>query len=876
MPSASNTTFTVSPMRSLFVKCTLLVALCCFMVVAVSETRHFLKINEFAQQSLSDKGLTISHFLAGRVGPEVKFGNSDALAVTINAFQGVTGEESHGAAIWSSSGELLFQSDGLTDVTDMSVLDALAQEVRSLGVPMSSENGLIHVYPIYFGKDNVLVGNVATVWNAGPSIAAIAEQRNQTLLIAGMVLVIALALVAFSLRHTVSRPLVRLSTAMAAVAEEKFETVVPGTDRRDEVGEMANRLDEFRISLSAAKVAQVETAFKGAAFNGSTAAMLVVDLDAQVMFANTSCNALSRSLGADLKAVWPDAPQETLIGADISTLQGVGPLVAKVIKEKTQGEGVILKIGARKIRIKVNPALDEQGNVFACIMEWSDRTEAQRNAAMIDAMNSSQMRFEFDQTGALQDANDKALSVLGCAPSDMGTLTLGQLFAGNIDGDSSGAKFHEAVFDGVEAQGSYRMEKAGADAPLGLEGGFTLLPDDSGRIEAAIFLGRDMTHEQDAARVAEEQRNKAEADQKVIVHLLSQSMNRLADGDLECNITTIVPDAYAQLCADFNATVDALRTAIVAVIHNSDSIRNETSEITSAADDLSRRTEKQAATLEETAAALDELTVSVKSAAEGADNASKTSAEAQRNAEQGGDVARKAVVAMDGIKTSSQEISKITSVIDDIAFQTNLLALNAGVEAARAGEAGRGFAVVATEVRALAQRSSDAAREINALISTSGEQVQQGVDLVDRTGEALAAIVKSVAEISTRVSDIAASSREQSSGLAEINSAVNELDHVTQQNAAMFEETTAASHALTSEADALVNAVSRFKIEGTQVSKRTSSTNKPATGSTMKATMSPAPVAKPSPKPAASVAMTDQNAALDMSAEVDADGWEEF
>ena len=276
--------------------------------------------------------------------------------------------------------------------------------------------------------------------------------------------------------------------------------------------------------------------------------------------------------------------------------------------------------------------------------------------------------------------------------------------------------------------------------------------------------------------------------------------------------------------------------------------------------------------MEETAAALDELTSSVRSASTGADAASQIAGEAQSRAEEGGSVARQTVQAMAGIKTSSQEISKITSVIDDIAFQTNLLALNAGVEAARAGEAGRGFAVVATEVRALAQRSSDAAREINELITTSGEQVRQGVDLVDRTGTALSSIVDAVADITDRVSEIATSAREQATGLQEINQAVNELDSVTQQNAAMFEETTAASHALTTEADSLATAIARFRLPADA---QISAQPKPKSPTPI-----PAAPAESAPAPAKPAASTSQgSAAVELEFEPDESldtGWEEF
>jgi methyl-accepting chemotaxis protein len=243
-----------------------------------------------------------------------------------------------------------------------------------------------------------------------------------------------------------------------------------------------------------------------------------------------------------------------------------------------------------------------------------------------------------------------------------------------------------------------------------------------------------------------------------------------------------------------------------------ETVQGDAREIASASDNLSRRTEHQAATLEETAAALAEITAAVNSAAEAARNALGVVTEARGNAESSGRVVEEAVAAMGEISQSSRQISRIVSVIDDIAFQTNLLALNAGVEAARAGDAGRGFAVVASEVRALAQRSSEAAREIGGLISASGRHVEKGVDLVGEAGEALRRIATSVNGISDHVANIVHSAQEQSASLNEVNGSMTQLDQVTQQNAAMFEETSAASQSLMSQAEALAAQMARFKV----------------------------------------------------------------
>ncbi|OJF98547.1 chemotaxis protein [Rhizobium sp. 58] len=287
----------------------------------------------------------------------------------------------------------------------------------------------------------------------------------------------------------------------------------------------------------------------------------------------------------------------------------------------------------------------------------------------------------------------------------------------------------------------------------------------------------------------------------------------LANGDLTQNMDGQFQGAFAELQTNVNDTLFTLQKTMREVRTTTDSINGNSSELRSATDDLSRRTEQQAAALEETSAALDEITVAVRNSTERAQEATVMVNEAKQSAAQSGEVVRNTVSAMGRIEQAANEIGQITNVIDEIAFQTNLLALNAGVEAARAGDAGKGFAVVAQEVRELAQRAASAAKDIKGLISKSGSEVATGVKLVQETGVVLGQIENRVLQINDHIHSIAVAAREQSTGLSEVSTAINQMDQVTQQNAAMVEEANAATHKLSAEAGSLARLVSQFKVD---------------------------------------------------------------
>ena len=474
----------------------------------------------------------------------------------------------------------------------------------------------------------------------------------------------------------------------------------------------------------------------------------------------------------------------------------------------------------------------------------AQKLKSAEDSGKLDAISRAQAIIEFTPKGDILTANENFLDTLGYKLSEVQgkhhSMFCEPSYTASEDYRQFWAKLSSGEFVSDEFM---RIGKGGKRAFI--QASYNPIFDMNGKVFKVVKFATDVT-----TRVGN-------------VDQLARAMKAMSEGDLTQTVTTPFLPALEKLRVDFNETSEKLRSAMQTISQNAGAIAAASQQIQYASNDLSKRTEQQAASVEETAAALEEITTTVADSSHRAQEAGQLVRKTKENAERSGNVVEKAVDAMGKIEKSAAEIANIIGVIDEIAFQTNLLALNAGVEAARAGEAGKGFAVVAQEVRELAQRSAKAAKEIKDLINASNEHVKSGVGLVGSTGTSLREIVAQVVQVDGNVGAIVESSKEQATGLKEINTAVNTMDQGTQQNAAMVEETTAAAHSLAREAEKLFELLGQFNIGKAGTAYRTTPSA---------ANPQSHPVASPARRMTAKIAHAfNGNAALKGG-----DSWEEF
>ena len=646
------------------------------------------------------------------------------------------------------------------------------------------------------------------------------------------------------------------------------------------------------------------------ALDNCNANVMVADNDLNIVYMNTTMVDMMKNAEADLKKDLPMLDTNNLIGQNVDVFHKNPAHQRGLIAGLTQTLSTTINVAGRTFNLIANPIVSDSGERLGTVVEWDDVTEklAVEHAAQQIANENMRVRVALDNCTAnvmvanndyeIVYMNDAVLNMLRGREAEIRKGLPGfdttKLLGINIDSFHKNPSHNRGMLDNLK--GSYRtnIQVGGLDFALVA----TAIVNEAGERLGTVVEWRDQTEElkvekEIASIVAaivdgDFSKNVSLEGKSGFMENLSRSINQINDnvrgvfddvaaslsalsqGVLTHRITSEYKGTYDTIKQDVNQTSERLASIVSEIMVSANDIASASSEIASGSNDLSARTETQASNLEETAASMEEMSTTVRQNADNAQQANQLAVTARSVAESGGEIVGKAVNSMNRIEESAQKVSDIIGVIDEIAFQTNLLALNAAVEAARAGEAGKGFAVVASEVRTLAQRSSEAARDIKSLINDSNAQVKEGVDLVQDAGGQLSEIVDSIKKVADFVSEIAAASREQASGVDEINAAVTQMDEMTQQNAALVEESNASARSLEDQAESLMKLVSVFDIgeggSGDGAARRSEPRPAPAAS----ASASARPASKPAAKPASSAAPTNVGGGHED------DGWEEF